>query len=170
MNVLAASVVFVVTIAVGTLGLAGYLATGNPAAPRPQATIPAAAWQPPVAPLAGTALPAPSRLAALPTRTAAPPTPIVASLPPAVPSPSPRARQEERLEAWSAPAALPTASLQRDGCDPAYPEERTCIPPGPPFDQGCAVTDERRFKVLPPDPQRLDHDNDGIGCEPIGTG
>ena len=46
-------------------------------------------------------------------------------------------------------------------------EERTCIPPGPPFDQGCAVTSERLFKVLPPDPQRLDHDGDGIGCEPI---
>ena len=56
---------------------------------------------------------------------------------------------------------------ERTGCDPAYPEERTCIPPGPPFDQGCAVTSERLFKVLPPDPQRLDHDGDGIGCEPI---
>ena len=58
---------------------------------------------------------------------------------------------------------------ERARCDPAYPEERTCIPPGPPFDQGCAVTSERLFKVLPPDPQRLDHDGDGIGCEPIGA-
>ena len=58
---------------------------------------------------------------------------------------------------------------ERTGCDPAYPEERTCIPPGPPFDQGCAVTSERLFEVLPPDPQRLDHDGDGIGCEPIGA-
>ncbi len=56
---------------------------------------------------------------------------------------------------------------ERTGCDPAYPEERTCIPPGPPFDQGCAITSERRFEVLPPDPQSLDHDGDGIGCEPI---
>lgn len=52
-------------------------------------------------------------------------------------------------------------------CDPAYPDERTCIPPGPPFDQGCAITSERLFTVLPPDPQGLDADGDGIGCEPI---
>jgi len=72
----------------------------------------------------------------------------------------------------SLPAVTPTSEPkkpERTGCDPAYPEERTCIPPGPPFDQGCAVTSERLFKVLPPDPQRLDHDGDGIGCEPIGA-
>jgi hypothetical protein len=70
----------------------------------------------------------------------------------------------------SLPAVTPTPEpkkSKRTGCDPAYPEERTCIPPGPPFDQGCAITSERLFKVLPPDPQRLDHDGDGIGCEPI---
>jgi hypothetical protein len=70
----------------------------------------------------------------------------------------------------SLPAVTPTPEPkepQRTGCDPAYPEERTCIPPGPPFDQGCAITSERRFDVLPPDPQALDHDGDGIGCEPI---
>lgn len=70
----------------------------------------------------------------------------------------------------SLPAVTPTPepkAPERTGCDPAYPEERTCIPPGPPFDQGCAVTSERLFEVLPPDPQRLDHDGDGIGCEPI---
>jgi len=59
------------------------------------------------------------------------------------------------------------AAAERDGCDPAYPEKRTCIPPGPPFAQGCAITGERRFDVLPPDPQRLDADGDGIGCEPM---
>jgi hypothetical protein len=72
----------------------------------------------------------------------------------------------------SLPAVTPTAEPnepERKGCDPAYPEERTCIPPGPPFDQGCAVTGERQFEVLPPDPQGLDHDGDGIGCEPIGA-
>ncbi len=63
--------------------------------------------------------------------------------------------------------ALEPSEPERTGCDPAYPEERTCIPPGPPFDQGCAITSERRFEVLPPDPQGLDHDGDGIGCEPI---
>jgi hypothetical protein len=62
---------------------------------------------------------------------------------------------------------LETKEPERTGCDPAYPEERTCIPLGPPFDQGCAITSERRFDVLPPDPQGLDHDGDGIGCEPI---
>jgi hypothetical protein len=63
--------------------------------------------------------------------------------------------------------STPTPTPVRPGCDPAYPDDRTCIPPGPPFDQGCAITGERRFTVLPPDPQSLDHDNDGIGCEPI---
>ncbi len=67
--------------------------------------------------------------------------------------------------ATATPTSTPTPD--RPVCDPAYPDERTCIPPGPPFDQGCAITAERRFTVLPPDPQRLDHDNDGIGCEPI---
>ena len=69
--------------------------------------------------------------------------------------------------------ALPTVTPsrepepERDECDPAYPDKRTCIPPGPPFDQGCAITEERRFEVLAPDPQGLDHDGDGIGCEPV---
>ncbi len=67
-----------------------------------------------------------------------------------------------------APAARPTNGAPvRAGCDPAYPELRTCIPPGPPFNQGCAITNERNFTVLPPDPQGLDRDRDGIGCEPI---
>jgi hypothetical protein len=74
-----------------------------------------------------------------------------------------------------APTATPERALvlevptvpTRFGCDPAYPESRTCIPPGPPFNQGCAITDEREFTVLPPDPQRLDRDKDGIGCEPV---
>ena len=87
--------------------------------------------------------------ASLPTRE-----PTSASIPP-TPSPSPR-----RL--WT-PTETP-----RPGCDPAYPDARTCIPSGPPFAQGCAITDERNFTVLRPDPQRLDADKDGIGCEPIG--
>jgi hypothetical protein len=78
------------------------------------------------------------------------------------------------LEPLPVVATLPTVTPpqepkepKRSGCDPAYPDKRTCIPPGPPFDQGCAITSERRFEVLPPDPQGLDHDGDGIGCEPI---
>lgn len=86
----------------------------------------------------------------------------------ATPAPSPTDAPDDRLEASSTPPASPaTPTRSRDGCDPAYPDERTCIPPGPPFAQGCAITDERRFTVLPPDPQRLDHDGDGIGCEPV---
>jgi hypothetical protein len=77
------------------------------------------------------------------------------------------------LAPQSSVLSLPTVSPSREpeptraGCDPAYPDERTCIPPGPPFEQGCAITDERRFTVLAPDPQHLDHDGDGIGCEPM---
>ena len=110
----------------------------------------------------------PRSIAALPTVT-----------PPEMPPP-PRAGYAAAslpsLEPLQVVAALPTMTSglepsepERTGCDPAYPEERTCIPPGPPFDQGCAVTSERLFKVLAPDPQRLDHDGDGIGCEPIGA-
>jgi hypothetical protein len=79
-------------------------------------------------------------------------------------------------ERWPAPVAEPARpervsdgrpEVDRTGCDPAYPDAQTCIPPGPPFNQGCAITNERLFTVLPPDPQRLDHDGDGIGCEPV---
>lgn len=76
------------------------------------------------------------------------------------PTPSP-----EPTAPPATPAATPTN--KRTGCDPAYPDAETCIPPGPPFDQGCAITDERRFIVLPPDPQGLDRDKNGIGCEPV---
>lgn len=65
------------------------------------------------------------------------------------------------------PTATVRIPLGRMNCDPAYPDARTCIPPGPPFDQGCRITSERLFTVLPPDPQRLDADRDGIGCEPM---
>lgn len=58
----------------------------------------------------------------------------------------------------------------RTGCDPAYPDERTCIPPGSPLDAPCSITAERNFTVLSPDPRGLDADGDGIGCEPISSG
>ena len=48
-------------------------------------------------------------------------------------------------------------------CDPAYPD--VCIPPPPP-DLDCGDIEYRNFRVLPPDPHRLDgRDGDGIGCE-----
>ncbi|MFN8592570.1 MAG: hypothetical protein U0031_14020 [Thermomicrobiales bacterium] len=85
-------------------------------------------------------------------------TPVPASLPTRTPdTPTPATPPQ--------PTATPIPAV-RAGCDPAYPDESTCIPPGPPFDQGCAITMERNFTVLPPDPQRLDKDKDGIGCEP----
>ncbi|MDQ3823569.1 MAG: nuclease, partial [Actinomycetota bacterium] len=48
-------------------------------------------------------------------------------------------------------------------CSPSYPT--VCIPPPPP-DLDCADIPFRNFPVLPPDPHRLDgNDNDGVGCE-----
>jgi hypothetical protein len=93
----------------------------------------------------------------------APPTPTrkIASLPTRIPASLPERVVEP-------PPPSPTAAA-RAHCDPAYPEQRTCIPPGPPFDQGCAITDQRLFVVLKPDPQHLDADRDGIGCEPIAS-
>lgn len=58
---------------------------------------------------------------------------------------------------------LPTA-VAKPRCDSSYPT--LCIPPAPPV-IGCAITSARNFPVLPPDPQHLDADRDGIGCEPI---
>jgi hypothetical protein len=94
------------------------------------------------------------------TPTPLPPTPVPATLPTRVP-----ASLSQR--ATAAPPRQTPAGPLRVNCDPAYPEQRTCIPPGPPFKQGCAITDQRLFAVLPPDPQHLDSDKDGIGCEPI---
>lgn len=99
---------------------------------------------------------------ATPEATPLPATPTILPLDESTPTPT---EQAEEAPSETATAAVPTPD--RSGCDPAYPEARTCIPPGPPFDQGCAITAERNFVVLPPDPQRLDRDKDGIGCEPI---
>jgi hypothetical protein len=116
-----------------------------------------------------------------------PPTRALATLPTVTPLRETLARSEDAPRASYTVVALPTLAPQRTlsslptvtpsrepeatrtGCDPAYPDERTCIPPGPPFEQGCGITGERRFTVLAPDPQHLDHDRDGIGCEPIGS-
>jgi hypothetical protein len=114
----------------------------------------------------------PPSVASLPRVIAALPT-VTPPEEPAAPRAGYAAASLAALEPLRAVTSLPTMTPpkpkepERTGCDPAYPEERTCIPPGPPFDQGCAITSERRFEVLPPDPQGLDHDGDGIGCEPI---
>ena len=47
-------------------------------------------------------------------------------------------------------------------CEPSYPT--LCLRPG--VDVDCGEIPHRNFPVLPPDPFRLDgNDNDGIGCE-----
>ncbi|MFN8677466.1 MAG: hypothetical protein U0Z70_13915 [Thermomicrobiales bacterium] len=62
-----------------------------------------------------------------------------------------------------------SAAPDRSGCDPAYPDARTCIAPGRPLAVPCSITDQRNFTVLAPDPRGLDADHDGIGCEPIAV-
>ena len=66
-----------------------------------------------------------------------------------------------------APAPRPSPPPQPPppggSCDPSYPD--VCIPPPPP-DLDCGDIPYRNFRVLPPDPHRLDgRDGDGIGCE-----
>jgi hypothetical protein len=52
------------------------------------------------------------------------------------------------------------------GCDPSYPDD--CIPPLTP-DLNCGDSGvPNNVKVVPPDPHRLDGDNDGVGCEGSG--
>ena len=63
----------------------------------------------------------------------------------------------------SSPVSTVTTSNNADACDPSYPD--VCIPPPPP-DLDCKDITYRRFRVLPPDPHKLDGpDHDGIGCE-----
>lgn len=158
---LAASLVLVLLVVMATLGLVGHQAFSAPPASRALSATPA----PEVAALPAT-VPSPTSTTVPPTKALPLRTPV--SLPTVTLTLASLPETEERFEAWQAPAPTSTPTPDpREGCDPAYPEERTCIPPGPPFDQGCAITAERLFTVLPPDPQHLDHDNDGIGCEPV---
>jgi micrococcal nuclease len=46
-------------------------------------------------------------------------------------------------------------------CHPSYPT--LCLPGSPDLD--CGDIPQKRFPVKPPDPHRLDGDNDGVGCE-----
>jgi hypothetical protein len=109
-------------------------------------------------------------IATLPTIT---PPQQTAVLPQTVPRAGYAAGTRPALDSQRSTTSLPTVAplsgpgSSRTGCEPAYPEERTCIPPGRPLDQPCAITDERNFTVLPPDPRGLDADGDGVGCEPI---
>jgi hypothetical protein len=165
------SIAFVACVALSTLALVTHMVFGGSgaasvqplaAADVAQPIEPAIGWDAKTSPSRGATIahdpPAPSAtaraVAPTPTRSA---TVVreVAALPTAEPSPT--------IELTSAKLGYEA----RPGCDPAYPDERTCIPPGPPFKQGCKITDQRNFTVLPPDPQHLDADSDGIGCEPV---
>lgn len=172
MKALIASLVFVGSVAAGMLLLAGQFLAAPVRVTRLGMTPPTTA---------NVAL-LPPEIAELPTRevrSAPPPSPTTEpAVPTAYPArnfsavlptqPATRTATQTQTQTQSLPTRTPTVTLtSREGCDSAYPDEATCIPPGPPFDQGCAMTEERRFTVLPPDPQRLDHDQDGIGCEPV---
>jgi hypothetical protein len=160
------------------LGLAGFILFGTSvnesAAPITiEETTQALPIAPSTLPIAPSTLPTKRSIATLPTVTSPGETAAPALTTP--PRAGYAAASLPSLDRQRNITSLPTVSPSREpepartGCDPAYPDERTCIPPGPPFDQGCAITDERRFTVIAPDPQGLDHDGDGIGCEPIGN-
>ena len=55
----------------------------------------------------------------------------------------------------------PTQQGIEEDCDPSYP--KVCIPPPPP-DLNCGDITFRNFEVVPPDPHRLDGNNDGVAC------
>ncbi|HEY9906271.1 MAG TPA: hypothetical protein V6D18_01530 [Thermosynechococcaceae cyanobacterium] len=59
------------------------------------------------------------------------------------------------------PSLSQTLMAQAATCHPSYPD--FCIPPSP--DRDCKDIPQQNFRVLPPDPHRLDRDMDGIGCE-----
>lgn len=59
------------------------------------------------------------------------------------------------------PTRTPTPASDRQNCHPSYPT--LCLPGSPDLD--CADIPAKRFPVKPPDPHRLDGDNDGVGCE-----
>ncbi|MBW3632613.1 MAG: hypothetical protein KY456_06255 [Chloroflexi bacterium] len=161
------------------LGLAGFILFGTSvnesAAPiTGEETTQALPIAPSTLPMAPSTLPTKRSIATLPTSPVQSETAARAETTP--PRAGYAAASLPSLDPQRSITSLPTVTRSREpepvrtGCDPAYPDERTCIPPGPPFDQGCAITDERRFTVVAPDPQGLDHDGDGIGCEPIGSG
>ena len=82
---------------------------------------------------------------------------IPAEEPVATPLPT---KQSDRSRVITVVLDTPTTS---GNCDPSYPD--VCIKPFPP-DLDCGEIPYRNFRVLPPDPHKLDgNDHDGIGCE-----
>ena len=62
----------------------------------------------------------------------------------------------------ASPKTIKQPTTSGKNCDPSYPD--FCIPPNSP-DLDCKDISARRFRVLPPDPHKLDRDKDGVGCE-----
>jgi hypothetical protein len=169
---LVVSIAFVAFVALSTLALVTYMVFGGASTASVHPSL-APDVDPPVQPAIGwEAKRGPSRDRTVTHAPIPTPSPAVRVVDP---TPTVNARTTRQVSAL--PTAQPSATVEltspklgyeaRPGCDPAYPDERTCIPPGPPFKQGCKITDQRLFTVLPPDPQHLDSDGDGIGCEPM---
>ena len=68
--------------------------------------------------------------------------------------------------AWPSPSPAASNETLRGpdaaGCHRSYPT--LCLPERD-RDWNCADFRDREFPVLPPDPYKLDADEDGVGCE-----
>jgi outer membrane biosynthesis protein TonB len=93
-----------------------------------------------------------------------PPKPTPDPTPPSTPDPTPTPTPDPSPIPTPDPPPPPTPDPlpPPSNCSPAYPD--VCIPPPLP-DLDCPNISERNFRVLSPDPHRLDQDRDGIGCE-----
>ncbi|MCL5999017.1 MAG: SH3 domain-containing protein [Chloroflexi bacterium] len=79
---------------------------------------------------------------------------------PAAAQPTPALAVEQPTDAPV--SEQPAAESTQANCDPSYPD--VCIAPPPP-DLNCEDIPAKGFRVLQPDPHRLDGDKNGIGCE-----
>ena len=81
------------------------------------------------------------------------------------PSTAQQQEQEQQPEQEQEQQPLPTEEeMEAIVCDPSYPN--TCLPTPPPdLDCGPEVGNQRNIAVSPPDPHKLDRDNDGFGCD-----
>ena len=97
--------------------------------------------------------------------------PSVAASPSPLPAGSPATAPTGRPPAIAVgPTATPSEQvIMTDGpCDPSYPD--FCIPPPPP-DLNCdspVIDGRKNFRVLSPDPHRLDQNGNGVACESSG--
>lgn len=71
-------------------------------------------------------------------------------------------REFPALAQYGRTTVLTRLPADRSRCDPSYP---TLCLPSPPPRLGCGRLYYDRFPVLPPDPHRVDRNQDGTGCE-----